>query len=321
MTGYEITSGDCWFLTGPTASGKTTVAIELARLLGAEIISLDSMALYRGMDIGTAKPTEVERAGIVHHLIDVIEPNEKYSVAQYVLAADETVRQIEARGATPLFVGGTPLYLKALLRGIFRGPPADWQLRRRLQAVAENEGHEGLHARLAAVDPLSARRLHPRDTRRVIRALEVFEKTGQSISELQKQFDRARPADECRVFVLDWPREELGQRIDRRVDAMFRKGLVDEVRRLLASPTPPGRTASQTIGYREVIEHLRGAREFSETVELVKLRTRQFAKRQMTWFRSLSECRFIKMSDARGACDVAGQIAREGAAGRSGLGD
>ena len=312
MNEHAVTPGNCWFLTGPTASGKTAVGMELAPRLDAEIISLDSMALYRGMDIGTAKPTAAEPAAVPHHLIDVIEPHQQYSLAQYVEAAEEAVREITSRGRVPLFVGGTPLYLKALLRGIFRGPPADWPLRRRLQAMAQNEGEESLHARLAAVDPRTARRLHPRDTRRVIRALEVFEKTGRGITELQQQFDRARPAGECRVFVLDWPRPQLGQRIDRRVEAMFAAGLVDEVRRLSASPTPPGRTASQAVGYREVIEHLRGVRDLSETVELVKLRTRQFAKRQMTWFRSLSECRFVEMSDARGVAEVTGEITAAG---------
>jgi tRNA dimethylallyltransferase len=154
--------------------------------------------------------------------------------------------------------------------------------------------------------------LHPRDTRRLIRALEVYEKTGRSISELQRQFDRARPAHACRVFVLDWPREKLGERIDRRVEAMFAADLVEEVRRLLAGPHPPGRTASQAVGYREVIEQLRGARDLAATVDLVKLRTRQFAKRQMTWFRSLSECRFVGMSESLSA-EVARHIAAAGA--------
>jgi tRNA dimethylallyltransferase len=307
-----MNGSDCWYLTGPTASGKTAVGLKLARRLNAEIVSLDSMALYRGMDIGTAKPTLEERAAVPHHLVDILEPAEAHSVAQYVEAAHEAVRQIASRLRVPLFVGGTPLYLKALLRGIFSGPPADWALRRRLQSLAESEGNEKLHARLAEVDPLSARRLHPRDTRRVIRALEVFEKTGRSITDLQQQFDRARPADACRVFVLDWPRKQLGGRIDRRVDAMFAAGLVDEVRRLLSGSSPLGRTASQALGYREVIEHLGGARDLSETIELVKLRTRQFAKRQMTWFRSLSECRFVTMSDERRVDDVVEEIAGSG---------
>lgn len=288
-----LTPADCWFLTGPTASGKTAAGLELARRLNAEIVSLDSMALYRGMDIGTAKPTAAERAAVPHHLIDVIDPHEEYSVAEYVAAAERAVSEIAARRRVPLFVGGTPLYLKALLRGIFAGPPADWDLRNRLQEVADREGDEALHQRLAVVDPASARRLHARDRRRVIRALEVFEKTGQSITELQRQFDRARPAEACLVFMLDWPREQLIQRIDSRVDAMFAAGLVDEARRLLSSPMPPSRTAGQAVGYREVFEHLRGQRDLPETIELVKLRTRQFAKRQMTWFRSLSEVRRI----------------------------
>jgi tRNA dimethylallyltransferase len=305
----NLNFADCWYLSGPTGAGKTAVGLELARRLGAEIVSLDSMALYRGMDIGTAKPTLAERGAVPHHLIDVIGPNEEFSVAQYVAASEAAVRQIKGRGRAPLFVGGTPLYLKVLLRGIFSGPPADWELRGRLRDAAAREGEESLHKRLAAVDPRSARRLHPRDTRRVIRALEVFEKTGRSISELQRQFERARPAEECRVFVLSWPRGQLARRIERRVDEMFARGLVEEARQLLASATPPGRTASQAVGYREVFEHLRGEHDLAQSIELVKLRTRQFAKRQMTWFRSLSECRFVDMSDEPGAADVAERIA------------
>lgn len=288
---------DCWYLTGPTASGKTVVGLELAGRLNAEIISLDSIAVYRGMDIGTAKPSLEERRAVPHHLVDVVDPDEDYSLARYVAGARQAVEQIVSRGRVPLFVGGTPLYLKSLLRGIFSGPAADWPLRRRLQAVAESGGPEVLHAQLAEVDPLSAGRLHPRDTRRVIRALEVWEKTGRSITELQQQFDRARGAQECRVFVLDWPRAHLTRRIDARVDAMFAGGLVAEVRGLLESRDRLSRTASQAVGYREVIEHLQGVRNLADTMDLVKLRTRQFAKRQMTWFRSLSECRLIPLTE------------------------
>lgn len=288
-------AADCWFLTGPTASGKTAVGLELATLTGGEIISLDSMALYRGMDVGTAKPTAAERRRVPHHLIDVLEPHQQYSLAQYVEAAHRAVGEIVARGRTPLFVGGTPLYLKALLRGIFVGPPADWTLRQQWQDLATAEGPAALHARLADVDPLSADRLHPRDTRRIIRALEVWEKTGRSITELQQQFDRARPADACRVYALQWPRAELFGRIDARVDEMFAAGLVEEVHELSSRSQPLSRTASQAVGYREVIDHLHGARDLAETIELVKLRTRQFAKRQRTWFRSLSECRSVAM--------------------------
>lgn len=295
-----LTPADCWFLTGPTASGKTALALELAAALGAEIISLDSMAIYRGMSIGTAKPTQAEQSQVPHHLIDIIDPHEEYSVAQYVSAAEAAVEQIVSKGGVPLFVGGTPLYLKALLRGIFAGPPADWELRRELQEFADTQGEDALHSRLAKADPASAQRLHFRDRRRVIRALEVFAKTGQSITDLQQQFHRARPAEACRVFMLDWPREQLVERMDRRVDAMFNAGLLAEAEALLGCPLPPGRTASQAVGYREVFAHLRGELGLEETIALVKLRTRQFAKRQMTWFRSMSEVRRISAASTEG---------------------
>ena len=300
---------DCWFLTGPTASGKTRVGIELARQIGAEIVSLDSMALYRGMDIGTAKPGADDRAAVPHHLIDVIEPHDEFSVAQYVEAAHGAIGAIRARGREVLFVGGTPLYLKALLRGIFEGPPADWQLRERLRREGLERGPGALHRRLAEVDPAAAARLHPNDTRRIIRALEVYSKTGRPISEHQRQFDRARPADACRVFVLDWPVDALNARIDARVEAMFAAGLIDEVQRLLRGPRPLSKTAAQAVGYREVIAQLRGGPDRAETAALVKKHTRQFAKRQRTWFRSLSECRFVPVAGRIDSPDVARRIA------------
>ena len=299
---------DCWFLTGQTASGKTAVGLRLAERIGAEIVSVDSMALYRRMDIGTAKPTAEERRRVAHHLVDVIEPYEEYSLAAYLDAAEDAVRAIRQRGRNVLFVGGTPLYLKGLLRGIFEGPAADWELRRRWAADARQRGRQWLHARLAAVDPAAAARLHENDLKRVIRALEVFEKTGRPLSDWQRQFDRGRPAEACRVFVLAWPTEQLRRRIDRRVEAMFAAGLVDEVRGLLAEPRPLGHTAGQALGYREVVEHLAGARGLAETVALIQQRTRRFAKRQATWFRALSECRFLPADD-RSADELAERIA------------
>jgi tRNA dimethylallyltransferase len=287
---------DHWFLTGPTAAGKTALALQLAERLNAEILSMDSMAVYRGLDIGTAKPTLDERQRVPHWLIDLIEPDQEFSVAQYLAAAEKVAAEVVSRGRQVLFVGGTPLYLKALLRGIFEGPPADWEFRRRTLAEGERQGQDWLHQRLAEVDPLAARRLHARDVRRVVRALEVFEKTGRPISDWQRQFDRARPAGECRVFVLEWPRDELYTRIDRRVDAMFTSGIVAEAVGLLSCGKRLGRTARQALGYHEVLEHLDGERDLAETIELVKTRTRQFAKRQITWFRSLSECRWVSMS-------------------------
>jgi len=300
---------DCWFLTGPTASGKTAVGVELARRIGAEVISMDSMALYRGMEIGTAKPTVEDRQAVPHHLVDVLEPHEEYSLAQYLEAAHERIEEVRGRGREVLFVGGTPLYLKGLLRGIFQGPPADWQLRRRLEDEARQHGSVALHKRLATVDAVAAERLHPNDTRRVIRALEVYEKTGQPISRLQRQFDVGRPAEACRVFVLDWARAELYARIDCRVEAMFAAGLVDEVRGLLTHPQPMSPSAAQAVGYREVIEHLRGLQTLPQTVELVQQHTRQLAKRQITWFRSLSECRFVLMGGQDSPSAVAGRLA------------
>jgi tRNA dimethylallyltransferase len=301
-------TADCWFLSGPTASGKTRIGIKLAERLGAEILSLDSMAIYRRLDIGTAKPSAEERQRVPHHLIDLVEPHEEFSLASYIAAAERQVAEIRSRGREPLFVGGTPLYLKALLRGIFEGPPADWPLRRQLETEIEQQGCEALHRRLAAVDPEAARRLHPNDARRIIRALEVYEKTGQPISRLQRQFEVGRPAEACRVFVLQWPRPELHCRINQRVDAMLAAGLVEEVRSLVASGQQFSRTASQALGYREVFEHLAGQRDLAETIELVKTRTRQFAKRQETWFRSLSECRPIAMASERSIDDVVEEI-------------
>lgn len=308
----ETIARECWFLTGPTASGKTSVGLSLAERIGAEIISLDSMALYRHMDIGTAKPTAAERDRVPHHLLDVIEPSDEFSLAQYLEAADRAIQDIRSRGRQVLFVGGTPLYLKGLLRGIFEGPPADWELRRRLEHEAQTNGPDWLHQRLAEVDPVAAQRLHANDTRRLIRALEVYEKTGKPISHWQQQFEIGRPADQCHVFVLEWPREELGKRINARVDAMFRDGLVDEARRLVAGSNRLSRTASQALGYREVLDHLSGRQSLADTIELVKLHTRQFAKRQGTWFRSLSECRSVPVSDPLEPDLLASQIAAAG---------
>jgi tRNA dimethylallyltransferase len=322
----------CWFLTGPTAAGKSAVGVELARRIGAEIVSMDSMALYRGMDIGTAKPAAEERQAIPHHLIDIIEPHEEFSLAQYVDAARRCAEDIRQRSREVLFLGGTPLYLKALLRGIFQGPPADEPFRRQCREESRRHGPEWLHEQVKKVDPDVATKLHPNDTKRLIRALEVFHKTGVPISRLQQQFDLGRPAGACRVFVLDWPRPELHRRIDARVDAMFAQGLVEEVQKLLNIPLSShckkdrlaelssfaprksrelpatfaerkatedlplqtlSKTARQAVGYKELIEHLEGQADLPATIELVKLHTRQLAKRQCTWFRSLSECRFV----------------------------
>ncbi len=271
---------------------------------------MDSMAVYRGMDIGTAKPSAAERQQVPHHLIDIVEPDCDFSLADYLAAAQAAVTQLNLRGQTPLFVGGTPLYLKALLRGLFSGPAADWDLRRRYEKLAADHGSQALHHQLAQIDPVSAARLHPNDARRLIRALEVYELTGTPISAQQQQFDRPLAREACRVFCLQWERAELHARIDARVDAMFQTGLVEEVRNLLAAGAL-SHTASQALGYREVIEHLAGSRDLVETIGLIKQRTRQFAKRQETWFRSLAECRIVPMRSGLDVEAIAEAIIRE----------
>lgn len=298
---------DCWYLAGPTASGKTGVGLEMAERLGGEIISLDSMAVYRGMDVGTAKPTAEQRRRVPHHLLDVVPPDQEYSLSQFVEASHQVVREITDRGRQAIFVGGTPLYLKSLLRGVVPGPPADWEFRRQIEAELAEVGIEALHQRLEQVDPLAAAKLHPNDKRRIIRALEVYKATGKPISHEQVHFDDT-PAGGCRVFVLSWPREELHARIDARVDRMFSHGLVDEVRGLLANYGQLSRTALQAVGYREVVEFLGGEGNLAETIELVKIRTRQFARRQLTWFRSLEECRWLELETDQKPPDVAARV-------------
>ena len=278
------------YLTGPTAVGKTAVGVALARLLGAEVVALDSMTLYRGMDIGTAKPTFAERGGVPHHLIDMLDPWESASVADYRDWAFRVVADLEARGRRALFVGGTALYLKTLLRGLFEGPGADPALRRSLEAEADRLGNPAMHARLATLDPATATRLHPNDRRRVVRALEVIESTGRTLSE--QQVEHIRPAPESvQVYALERPRAELLGRIDRRVEAMFADGLVEEVRALRSGPRPLSMVPSQGVGYREVIDLLEGRGDLANAVSMTQARTRQFAKRQATWFRGLVEVR------------------------------
>ncbi|HAN97335.1 MAG TPA: tRNA (adenosine(37)-N6)-dimethylallyltransferase MiaA [Planctomycetaceae bacterium] len=302
----------CWFLTGATAGGKTAVGIELAERLGAEILSLDSMAIYRGMDIGTAKPSTEQRSRVTHHLLDLIDPTDAFSVSQYRDRAFETIAEVRSRGNRVLFVGGTPLYLKALLRGIFEGPAADWDFRREIEAEIERHGVEALHERLKLVDPLAAHKLHPHDRRRLIRALEVHHVTGQPISHLQLEFDEPVSDRPVPVFVLHHERERLHRRIEERVEGMFAAGLVDEVRALLARHGELGRTAGQAVGYRETIEHLSAQFDLPTCIERVKARTRQFARRQETWFRSFDEARFIELGEPVDRTSLVERLVRDG---------
>jgi tRNA dimethylallyltransferase len=270
------------------------------------------MTLYRGMDIGTAKPDSVARASVPHHLLDILDPHEEFSVAEYVRAAEQACREIVSRGRTPLFVGGTGLYLRGVLRGVFEGPQANWEIRRRWSEVAEREGAGAVHSRLQEVDVALADRLHPHDLRRVIRGLEVFELTGIPLSEQQRQpplplTDRPR-----HVYWLDPPRDWLHARIDERVRAMFAHGLVAEVERLLAADKPLSHTARQALGYKEVIEHLSGAIPLEITIKQIQARTRQFAKRQHTWFRNLEECTAISIRGDETAAAIAARVLKPG---------
>lgn len=278
---------DALVITGPTGSGKSAVALTLADRLNAEIVAMDSMTLYRGMDIGTAKPTPAEQQQVRHHLIDVLDPAESGSVARWLDLATVACAEIRQRGKRPLFVGGTPFYLKSLLHGLFESPPIPPHVRAELEAEAERIGPAALHARLAAVDAKTAARLHPNDVRRVVRALEIFTAIGTPISALQQTWDT--PGRRIPAVVIDRPRDELNARIDARVDAMIAAGWLDEARRLRDRPL--GKEASQALGYRELFDFLNGTTAWAETVAAIKLRTRQFAKRQRTWFRGLPDCR------------------------------
>jgi tRNA dimethylallyltransferase len=260
-------------LTGPTASGKSSAAIPVARELGAEIVSLDSMLLYRGMDIGTDKPRD--QGGIPHHLVDLLDPKERFDVRRYIDLAEEAIAGIRGRGNRVLVVGGTGLYLMALLKGVFEGPRCNADLRARLAEVDAPE----LHRRLAAVDPETARALHPNDRRRITRALEVLEATGKPLREQQTQFggpDR-HPAV---IAGIRWPRDVLRARIRERVAEMFERGLVEEVRGLELGPT-----ASQAVGTKEVLGFLEDAYDLAEARRLVERNTVRLARRQETWFK------------------------------------
>ena len=272
-------------LTGQTASGKSGVAVCIAKATGAEIISMDSMKIYRGLDIATAKPSHAVREAVPIHVVDVVEPQDVFSLAAYLKAARAAAADIAARGRPVLFVGGTPLYLRGLLYGIFEGPGADWAWRAEMQKKAGSDGLAGLHEELRKADPVAAARLHPNDHRRIIRALEVARATGRPISEHQRQYPAAAPAVSYRMAALRRSEADLKERISRRIDRMFEGGLVDEVRRTLERGGF-SRTAQKAIGCREVLAHLRGELSLPETVALVKRNTWHLARKQRAWLRS-----------------------------------
>lgn len=303
---------NCWYLTGPTASGKTPLAIAVAQRLDAEIISLDSMSIYRGMDIGTAKPTAEQRSMVPHHQLDIVEPTENYSVSSYVMDAHAVADSIRNRGRKVLVCGGTPLYLKSLIRGLFLGPAADWEFRDSVEADAKTFGGEALRERLMQVDPLLAHKLHPNDHRRMIRALEVARLTGQPLSHWQQQFDTPASKVECPVAVLQLDRAWLHERINHRVESMLAAGLETELRGLLDKHGKLGQTAQQAVGYREMLDRIEAEKasedNVDETMELIKAHTRQFARRQEIWFRGLQELQGVKVTPESTVDSLADQV-------------
>lgn len=273
-------------IVGPTAGGKSAVALALveqlrARGIGSEIVSADAFQVYRGLDIGTAKPTPDEQAAAPHHLIDIRDPRDAFTVDDWLRLAEEKIAEIRGKSSVPIVVGGTHLYIKALLEGLFESPVPDPDLRAQLQMLANDE----LHAELRRVDPAAADRIHPNDRRRVIRAIEVHRQMGAPISELQQQWDRSRRTDALLVALM-WPTEAINRRINARVRDMMERGLLEEVRSLWSAEAL-GEQAREGIGYKQLIAHLEGRCSLDDAVEQIKIETRRFAKNQRTWLRRL----------------------------------
>jgi tRNA dimethylallyltransferase len=283
-------------LVGPTGTGKTDVAIELAKMIKGEIVSADSMQVYRYLDIGTAKATPQQRAEVPHHLIDVADPDEDYSVTRFQEDARRAIEDIRSRGKTPIVVGGTGFYVRAVLGGLCFPPvPPQGALRERLKQEAEEKGAEFLHERLRQVDPLSAERIHPHNVKRVIRALEVYEVTGKPLSShgIHRLDSPSKIKYNAVVFGLTMQRERLYRRLDARVDAMLAAGFLDELRGLLQRGYDERLPPLQGLGYRQMFAYLRGEMEFEQAVMLWKRDTRRYAKRQWTWFRREADVRWV----------------------------
>ena len=282
-------------IAGPTASGKTALAVELAKELNGEVVSCDSMQVYKRMDIGTAKPTEEEMQGIPHHMIDVAEPDEDFSVSRYCCMAAPIVDDIVARGKTAIIAGGTGLYMDSLIRGNAFAPFPSTGVREKLEAQADSEGMEAMLSRLSSIDPEAAARLHLSDRKRIIRALEVYLETGQTITEHNRKTQQIPPKYTPLWLGLDFAdRAELYRRIDRRVDMMLEMGLISEIQGLLASGIPPRCTAMQAIGYKEFVNALNGEETIAQAAEEVKKSSRHYAKRQLTWFRRNPKLHWLK---------------------------
>jgi len=287
------------FILGPTAIGKHKIAFFLAKLLNGEIISVDSMKVYREMDIGTAKPSKKMREEIKHHLIDIVDPSSSYNAARFVKDAKMAIGEVQTAGKLPIFVGGTGLYYRVFAYGIFDGISRDEKIRRELLEEVGKKGVEYLHQKLSEVDPVSAKKISPRDLRRVVRALEVSRKMGVPISSLKVHFER-EPEEKNFLICLRCDREILKNRIDRRVEKMFGDGFVDEVSGLLARKNGWSEEARMGIGYKEVIGYLKGKANLEETKRVIKMDTMHLVKKQMTWFRSFKEAVWLDVEGGEG---------------------
>ena len=277
-------------ILGPTAAGKSALAVALAQRFAGEIVSADAFAVYRGMDVGTAKPSAEEQQGVAHHLISVLEPSDRCDAQRWLAMAETAVAGIRERGHLPIVAGGTPLYVKALLEGLSAGAPRDPAVRGLLEARYEREGGDALFAELQRVDPVYAADRHPNDKRRIVRALEVHQLTGQSYSSFHTT-DGVRRTDIAPLLIgLEWPREVLYARIDARAKLMFDRGLVDEVRSLAERLSPE---AAQAVGYKEVLAHFRGEHDLARALTLVQQKSRNLAKHQMTWYRGWPDIRWL----------------------------
>jgi tRNA dimethylallyltransferase len=302
------------WLAGATATGKSAVALLLAERLHGEIISVDSMQVYRGLDIGTAKPNADEQRRVRHHLIDVVELTQPFNAAQFVRSANEAVKEIQARGRCPIFCGGTGLYFKAFLDGLGEAPPADAALRTKLEATPL----VALLDELSQKDPATFEKIDRQNPRRVIRAVEVIRLTGKPFSAQRSEWPKQNKTGEAPPMIWGLSRQpaDLHARINERVDGMFERGLVAEVKKLLEQGLEQNRAAMQAIGYRQVVEHLRGEHSLTQTIELVKIRTRQFAKRQLTWFRRQLPMNWIECEARETAEVITEKILREENAGK-----
>ncbi len=291
-------------ILGVTASGKSSLAFSLAKQLNAEIVCVDSMKIYKRMDIGTAKPSVEHRSQIPYHMVDVVEPSESFNVGMYLDMANKAIDQIIRKGQPVVAVGGTALYIKALLYGLFEGPGSDETIRAKLTEQANKQGLITLYERLKIVDPQTAERVHPNDAKRVIRALEVYELTGKPISTFQEQWDAADQRHDWKILGLRRQKEVESKRINARVKRMIEAGWVDEVKSLLAEEKPLSKQASCAIGYAEIIEYLQGNLSLHDAIEQIKKNTRHLAKHQRTWFRTFRDVHWMDIDSDQKREDI-----------------